>query len=205
MSDDERRRDDSLTDIKTLLADPKTFKVTEGTADLVRFGERIFQRIQPEDVLSLDSWHPDLKKEFMASVKLEFPAKYEALTLAFRGSRHPGWRWDINSDLEILSEDQARLSYAVAMSLVSLTLDGIVLRTYGLDHDKRNTDRLGEILTGIVEEEMLLDTESRQLEAVRLNDDEAAGEEKQDKEKRELHFAVYKGVKIMESLPNIFT
>ena len=200
MTDDERRHDVLLGDVKTLLTDPHVFKIVEGMADMVRLGERIFQRLSTEDCVSLDVWHPELKGGFMPSVKLEYPSRYDALTVAFRGEKHPGWTWDLCPDPEILSDEQTRLGYALVSSLVSLSLDGIVYRTYGKDLERSLPSQLGETMANIMQEEVLLDVETQQFEAVKIDDGTGTGGEKSEEGKK-LRFKIINGVKIAEPLP----
>ena len=199
MSDEEKRNSELLEDIKTLIADPKMFKVVENVVDLVRLGERIFHRIDVEEFVPLDTWHNPLGRGFLPGVQYEYPQRYQALTLGFRGDRHPGWYWTDHHQ-EQLSDDQARLSYAVTSSLIGLTLDGIVYRLYGHEWERRPAAQLGETLQELVEEEVLLYLETKQLEAVGLTD---TGKEKDEVErsKKKLRFAIFQGVTLAESLP----
>ena len=126
MSDDERRNDERLMDLKTLLDDPKTFKVVERLPDLLKFGERVSHRLEADKFAALEDWHPKMKNVFASTVRYEHPRRYAALTLSFGGVKHHGWKWTLSQDSELLGEEQRRLCYAVTSSLVSLTLDGIV-------------------------------------------------------------------------------
>ena len=200
MTDDERREEESLVNVKSLLEDPKTLKIVKGVADLVRLGERIHHRLEPEDFVALNSWHPKLRNVFLSTVRYAYRGKYDALTLAFRGERHPGWRWQFNQDPETLSGEQIRLGYALTSSLISLALDGIVLRMFGHEFETRAIHRLGESLTEVLQEEVLLYLEPRQLEAVKLSDKGADKEPAEEVVKKKLRFMLNEGVTIAESL-----
>ena len=206
MEDEERRHDDVLKDLKTLLEDPKTFKIVEGVGDLVRLGERIHQSLNPTDFLALDSWHEELRTGFLPTVRVEFPNRYESLTLPFRGERHPGWKWEFQQDPETLCDEQLRLIYALASSLISMSLDGIVGRLFGRSQEKRPPSELGKIVADVTEEEVLLFMEARQLEAVVLNEEESSDQpipKKQSdlSQKKKQRFLILNGVRIAESLP----
>ena len=132
--------------------------------------------------------------------KLEYPQRYAALTLAFKGERHSGWRWGFGQDSEVLSRGQVRLGYAITSSLISLTMDGIVNRMFGHHYEQRQIGRLGESMIDIMQEEVLLYLEARQLAAVDLKDGEDGKEEVTNTEPRKLRFMVFEGVRLAESL-----
>ena len=201
MTEEERRQGEILNDLKTLLSDPNTFKIVDNVANLVRFGERVFHRLEAEGFVGLDSWHPKLRLGFVPTVKMEYPQKYAALTLPFKGERHSGWRWGFGQDPEIMSGEQVRLGYAITSSLISLTLDGIVYRMYGHVYERQPVAKLAECMMEIVNEEVILFLETRQLAAVELKDNEEAKEEPPCTEPRKLRFMVFEGVRLAESLP----
>ena len=201
MADDERRSDARLEDLKTLIADPNTFKIVEGVSDLEKLGERIFQKVKTEDLVPLSGWHPKMRAGFLPTVLYEFPGRYEALTVAFRGEQHPGWRWQFGRDPEILSEEQRRLGYAIASSLISLAMDGIVFRMLRHEFELKNVSSLGQCLTDLMQEEVLLFHETHQMSTVELSDGKSESEEGTKTKKKKLRFKIFDGVKVAESLP----
>ena len=204
MSSEERRNEESLTDLKSLFDDPKTFKIVEGAADLIKLGERIHHRLDPTAFLALDTWYPELRRGFLPTVKSEFPGRYDALTVAFRGDKHPGWRWDFNQDPEVLSGEQTQLGYALISSLISLSLGGIVHRTYGREWEKNDVAKLAETMAEITDEEVLLFHEARQLQAVEIGADGTEAQNEEAKENKNLRFKIFEGVEVAESLPGGF-
>ena len=99
MTDEERRNESGeLQDIRSLLTDSNRLKIVENVADLVRFGERIFMKLDAGQFTSLQAWHPQMGCDFMGSIRYEFPEQQEPLMQVFQGTSHFGWRWDLQLD-----------------------------------------------------------------------------------------------------------
>ena len=172
MTDEERRTNELLHDLGALLMDPKMLRITDGLEDLAKFGNRIHLSLEGEDLVALRTWQTDLEDVFASTVKYEFPGRYDSLTLGFRGERCPGWEW--NADPELLTEKQARLTYAITASLISLTLDGLVEKLYGQPEAKLPIDKLGHTMGKILQDELLNFLEARPLQELAIDKDNAS-------------------------------
>ena len=200
MTDDERKNDELVRDLGTLLLDPKTLKIVNGMEDLMRFAQRVHFSLETDGFVALRNWHPDLGDHFMNTVKREYPQRYETLTLGFRGERHSGWRW--GNDPEVLNDEQLRLMYALSTSLVSLTLDGIMERTYGQPVEQLPPHRLGECVNEILQEENLLYFEGHKLQGLEIS--KSTDKENEDKRAepsgKKVRFPIIRGATTLESL-----
>ena len=156
MSDDERRSENGvLQDVRTLLLNPTHLKVVDNVTDVLHLGERIFAKLDVSSFTPLQGWHPRMGKDFYGCVRYEFPKHFEPLTIAFHGLNHYGWRWDMNPDPSVLSVEQARLAYAMGAALIGVTMDRIVLRTFGTNGEREPVCQLAEIVDDAMIEEAL--------------------------------------------------
>ena len=103
MSDEERRAENGpLYDVRTLLVDDKYLRIVDNVPDLMKFCERIFVKLKPEQVTGLASWHPKMETDLWGGIKYEFPNRYASWVRAFAGTTHPGWKWGLQEDPETL-------------------------------------------------------------------------------------------------------
>ena len=103
MSDDEKRTDEHLLDLKTLFEDPKTVKIVENVAEIIKLGERMCNPLAAESFVTIEEWNPKIRTGFLPTVKYEFLSKYERLVSTFQGKSNPGWKWDLQNDPEVLT------------------------------------------------------------------------------------------------------
>ena len=199
MTDEERKNNEYLRDLGTLFLDPKTFKIVNGVDDLLKFGGRVHVPIKAEEFVELRSWEPLLKDGFMNTIKLEYPGRYDALTLKFRGEKTYGWKW--NEEPELFNEEQTRLLYALTSSFRSIALDGIIERTFGQPMEWLPVERLGGELNENLTEEVILDLEGRNLKDLDISkeNDAADGGALQGTRKK-VRFQMFNGITIAESL-----
>ena len=156
MSADQRRQDTYLLDIKAILMDDHALMVVDQVDDLVQFGKRIFAPMKDEDYLDLRYWHPQIPDEYCATIRYEFPERFMNLVAPFRLSEEVwNWNWKLNASPKELSVEQIRLLYALKASLIALTLDGIIERTYGMAIERLPREHLAPKLKELLTEEML--------------------------------------------------
>ena len=197
-TDEERRDEDGvLYDIRTLLVNPRYLRIVENVGDLVKFAERIFLKLDPEQVTPLYAWHPRMGRDLWGAIRYEFPHLCENLTRAFKGTTHPGWRWDLSEDPEVMSVEQARLSFAISASMTGMALDGIAGLMTNTVWEKDDQSKLGENVEEAFTEESV--------EAMgRLGNLEIGSQENSEKfvrETKHVKFRVHRGICVAESLP----
>ena len=196
MTDEERRLEEGmLQDLRTLMVDPRLFKVVENLADLSRLGDRIFVKIDPANFTSLQSWHPKMVKDFWGAIRYEFPSRLEQLTSPFKGITYGGWRWDLRGE-NGLGTEQARLAYAMKAALIGLTLDGMTLLLSYTDWAREPVGRLAECMEEAVADEVFGEIE--RLEHLGLHAD-PLGTIGKDRSDQKTEFKKY--VNVAESVP----
>ena len=196
MSDEERRAENGpLYDVRTLLVDDKYLRIVDNVPDLVKFCERIFVKLKPEQVTGLASWHPKMETDLWGGIKYEFPTRYASWVRAFAGTTHPGWKWELQEDPETLGEEQARLVFACGAAMVGLALDGITLRLFATEGAKAPARRMAEILGDVMAEE---DVEA--LERFALQGKDEAEKKSRKRQVRHVKFKSIQGVTLADSM-----
>ena len=156
MSADRRREDVYLLDIKAILMDENSLKVVDKIEDLINFGKRVHAPMKEEDYQELKHWHPDLPDEYCATTRYEFPGRFKKLVAPFRVSENTwNWNWNLKESPRGLGAEQGRLLYALKSSLIGLTLDGVILRTFAEPIEKFPRDQLAFRLKEVLTEELL--------------------------------------------------
>ena len=92
--------------------------------------------------------------------------------------------------------------YAIVSSIRSLTLDGIILRSFAETMEAKPASLLSESLMEALEEELLLSVETHQLGALNISKGSKGTDETSTKEKkpRKVRFQMFHGITIAESL-----
>ena len=99
MMDKERWLEEGLLhDLRQLLTDSKQLPIVDNVPDLVKMAEHIFLKLDAEQLTGLHLWHPKMPQDLWGCLRYEFPGRWEQLTRAFRGTTHPGWRWDLHQE-----------------------------------------------------------------------------------------------------------
>ena len=199
MTKEEKTNNDGpLYDIRTLLTNQNYLRIVEQAAEVLKLGERLGIDLDPTKFTPLQFWHPKMPRDIWGSLKFEFPAKWEQLTLAFKGSEEPGWRWDLQPMPEILGPEQARLAFAMGAAMISLTLDGFVLNLFGTEYEKENQDRLAACVDEVIMEETVATMERLTNLEIRSQGGESVGDQRKAKT---VTFKQPQGVVIGKSLP----
>ena len=200
MGNDERKNNEYVKDLGTRFLDPKTLKIINRMEDLVRFCGRVHLSVDPDQFVNLKAWHPTLEDVFVNTIRYEHPGRYDTLTLAFRGERVAGWRW--NPDSEILNESQVRLLYALVSSMRSLVLDGIVLRSFWKSYGNAANRPIKWKRHGILAGRGSSFPEAKQLEGLGISKGPSAEgvQTPQNAEVKKARFQLFHGVTVAESL-----
>ena len=199
MTDEEKRDDNGpLHYIHTLLTNQKYLRIVEHAPELVKLGEQFGIELDPEKFTPLMLWHPGMPRDIWGALKLEFPERWEPLTLAFNGSEKPGWRWELQPTPEILGLEQARLIFAISAALINLTLDGFVLHLFGTEWKRQEQERLGICVDEAMAEETMDTMERLGKLEIRSQMSETADREQG---RRNVKYKRVQGVTLSESLP----
>ena len=114
MTEEQKKMDECLLDLKVMLDDPHLVKVIENVADVIKFGERVHHEWVAESFLTLEEWTPELRPGFFPTIKQGYHGKYDKLVAPFRGKGTPGWAWESRLVSEELSPEQGCLIYALS-------------------------------------------------------------------------------------------
>ena len=92
MADEEKRDEEGiLRDLYVLLTNSRLLRIVENVGDLIKFGERVFWKLDADQFTPIHVWHPQMPKGVWGGVKYEFPERWRALTRGFEGTTHAGW------------------------------------------------------------------------------------------------------------------
>ena len=91
MTEEQKKTDECLLNLKAMLDDPNLVKVVENVANVIKFGEHVHHEWVAESFVMLEEWTPELQPGFFPTIKQAYPGKYDKLVEPFRGKGTPCW------------------------------------------------------------------------------------------------------------------
>ena len=172
--EDEKMRNtmEGFAELQEFFHQEDTAYVTEREERAMHMMMRLGVKLDEATLTGLETWHP-LSQEFAPSVAYVFTGLWGRLTAPFKGSTSSGWAWNEhhhNEDAR-LAPDQARLAFAMANAMASLTLDGVMARVD--PEDERDLENLGALVLKYEQEGILEGEETIGMRALQLGGDES--------------------------------
>ena len=195
MTPEKRKTDTFLLDLKALFLDEHSLKVVENVGDLIQLGERVHAPVKDEFYVDLQTWHQHMTTEYWPSIRYIFPSYVDSLTAPFKlGEGKWGWQWELKMKDGKLGHEQQRLLYALNSSLVEMTLDGIIERTFAEPAELQPESHLGFQMKEILSEELLACNETDTDKSMDTTDatDKAV--------RKKVNFPTHNGARIARSL-----
>ena len=169
-----RAQMEGYEELQNFFRQKDTAYVTEREERSVQMMRWLGIELDEATLTGLETWHP-LSREFSPSVAYVFSSLWGRITAPFKGEKSAGWAWNDHNHEEDggLAPDQARLAFATANAMATLTLDGVVARVD--PEDGRSLDRLGALVLKYEQEGILEGEETVGMRALQLDECEPQG------------------------------